>query len=100
MMDYTNSTSELISSGIDTVVISVGATVQFGPFLPMHLYTLIAKFFAKEYGRVLNAYVIPTLPFNTSEEHAGFKGTVTVSPNVLTFHPNTSSLQIIWVGIS
>ncbi|WP_240479843.1 creatininase family protein [Paenibacillus wynnii] len=29
-------------------------------------------------------YVLPTFPFNTSEEHANFKGTVTVSPNILT----------------
>jgi creatinine amidohydrolase len=31
MMNYTNSTSELTQSGIDTVIISVGATEQFGP---------------------------------------------------------------------
>lgn len=46
--------------GFDAVVISVGATEQFGPNLPM------------------------PLPFNTSEEHANFKGTVTVSPIILT----------------
>jgi creatinine amidohydrolase len=84
MMNYTNSTSELSRSGVDTVIISVGATEQFGPYLPMHLDTLIAELYANEYGKVLNAYVLPVLPFNTSEEHAGFKGTVTVSPNTLT----------------
>jgi creatinine amidohydrolase len=50
----------------------------------MHLDTLIAELYANEYGKALSAYVLPTLPFNTSEEHAGFKGTVTVSPNTLT----------------
>nr|WP_254450561.1 creatininase family protein [Cohnella herbarum] len=34
--------------------------------------------------QALNAYVLPTLPFNTSEEHANFKGTVTISPNQIT----------------
>ena len=31
-------------------------------------------------GETLGAYVLPTLPFNTSEEHASFRGTVTLSP--------------------
>lgn len=84
MINYTNTTTELSVSGIDTVVISVGATEQFGPYLPMHIDTLIAELYAKEYGKALNAYVLPVLPFNTSEEHAEFKGTVTVSPNILT----------------
>ncbi|WHY22089.1 creatininase family protein [Paenibacillus sp. G2S3] len=84
MLSFKNTTLELSNSGMDTVVLSVGATEQFGPNLPMHLDTLIAELYADAYGRELNAYVLPTLPFNTSEEHANFKGTVTVSPNILT----------------
>ncbi|TLS37892.1 creatininase family protein [Pseudalkalibacillus caeni] len=45
MMDYTNTTAELRDSNIDTVVISVGATEQFGPFLPLHHDTLIAELY-------------------------------------------------------
>lgn len=89
-----NTTKELSDSGTDTAVISVGATEQFGPFLPMHLDTLIADKYAETYGRALNAYVLPTLPFNTSEEHAHYKGTITVSPNVL-----TAMLEEIVVGL-
>ncbi|MHA0858485.1 creatininase family protein [Paenibacillus sp. CMAA1364] len=84
MMNYTNTTTELSDNHIDTAIISVGATEQFGPYLPMHLDTLIAEQYAQAYGKALNAYVLPTLPFNTSEEHANFKGTVTVSPNIIT----------------
>lgn len=84
MLSFKNTTTEISNSGIDTVVLSVGATEQFGPYLPMHLDTLIAELYADAYGRELNAYVLPTIPFNTSEEHANFKGTVTVSPNILT----------------
>lgn len=84
MLSYKNTTTEVAASGVDTVIISVGATEQFGPFLPMHLDTLIAELYAESYGKALNAYVLPTLPFNTSEEHANCKGTVTVSPNILT----------------
>lgn len=50
----------------------------------MHLDTLIAEISAKAFGEALHAYVLPTIPFNTSEEHANCKGTITVSPNVLT----------------
>ena len=84
MLNYTNTTRELAESNIDTAVISVGATEQFGPYLPMHIDTLIAELYATEYGKAIDAYVLPVLPFNTSEEHAGFKGTVTVSPTILT----------------
>lgn len=84
MFNFKNTTTEISNSGMDTVIISVGATEQFGPYLPMHLDTLIAELYADAYGRELNAYVLPTIPFNTSEEHANFKGTVTISPNVLT----------------
>jgi len=94
MLNYTNTTKELSESGIDTAIISVGATEQFGPYLPMHLDTLIAELYAEEYGKALNAYVLPTLPFNTSEEHANFKGTVTISPNQI-----TSLLEEIVTGL-
>jgi creatinine amidohydrolase len=79
MLSFKNTTTEISNSGIDTVILSVGATEQFGPYLPMHLDTLIAELFADTYGRELNAYVLPTIPFNTSEEHANFMGTVTVT---------------------
>ena len=83
LLTYSNTSTEVAESGLDTVVIPVGATEQFGPYLPMHLDTLIAELYAAEYGNVLDAYVLPVLPFNTSEEHAGYKGTVTVGPNVI-----------------
>lgn len=56
MLNYTNTTSQLSDSGIDTVVISVGATEQFGPYLPMHIDTLIAELYANEYGKALNLH--------------------------------------------
>lgn|GEM_PF-1478967 len=83
ILSYRSSTTEIEESGTDTAILSVGATEQFGPYLPMHLDTLIAEKYAETFGRTLNAYVLPTLPFNTSEEHANCKGTVTVSPAVL-----------------
>jgi creatinine amidohydrolase len=84
MFHYTQTTtSELKDGGVDTVVISCGATEQCGPYLPFHIDILVAEFFASHWGEVLNAYVLPTLPFNTSEEHSAFRGTVSVSPTVM-----------------
>ena len=83
MFSVNNSTKELSEAGIDTAIISVGATEQCGPHLPLHLDTLVAGYYARAWGEVLDAYVLPTLPFNTSEEHACFKGTVSLSPSTL-----------------
>ena len=47
MLSYKNSTREVEESGTVTTVLSVGATEQFGPNLPMHLDTLIAEIYAK-----------------------------------------------------
>ncbi len=76
-------TTELKDEGVDTVIISAGATEQCGPCLPFHIDILIAQFFASHWGKVQNAYVLPTLPYNTSEEHTAFRGTVSVSPTVM-----------------
>lgn len=83
MYDCTNTTTDLADPGLDTAIISVGATEQCGPCLPLHIDTLCAQYFARHWGRVLNAYVLPTLPFNTSEEHTHFRGTVSVTPAAL-----------------
>jgi creatinine amidohydrolase len=73
-------THQLSEAAIGTAVISVGATEQCGPYLPFHIDTLVADYFAEHWGARLNAYVLPTLPFNTSEEHSAFKGTLSLSP--------------------
>ncbi|MCM3784566.1 creatininase family protein [Neobacillus mesonae] len=51
MLSYKNTTMELSQSAIDTAVLSVGATEQFGPNLPMDLDTLVAELYADAYGR-------------------------------------------------
>ena len=83
MYDYTNTTTDLAKPALDTAIISVGATEQCGPCLSLHIDTLVAQYFARHWGLVLDAYVLPTLPFNTSEEHTHFRGTVSVTPTVL-----------------
>lgn len=83
MLSYHNSTKQLVESNIDTAIISVGSTEQCGPCLPFHLDTLLAQHFSEAWGEVLDAYVLPTLPFNTAEEHSSFKGTITLRPQTV-----------------
>ncbi len=78
MFSFRNSTKELSDSQIDTAIISVGSTEQCGPHLPLHIDTLLVDYFAKAFGERLNAYVLPAFPFNTSEEHSSFRGTITL----------------------
>ncbi len=83
MPSFRNSTKQLADAGVDTAIISVGSTEQCGPCLPLHIDTLVAEYFARAFGERLNAYVLPTLPFNTAEEHASFTGTVTLRPSTV-----------------
>lgn len=83
MFSADNSTTDLSAAGTDTAIVSVGATEQCGPHLPLNLDTLLATYYARAWGKVLGAYVLPTVPFNTSEEHASFKGTVSLSPTTI-----------------
>ena len=83
MLTSQNTTRELSLSGIDTALIAFGSTEQCGPYLPMHLDSMLVEIYAKHYSTILNAYQLPVIPFNTSEEHSHFKGTVTLSPQLL-----------------
>lgn len=83
MLSSVNTTKQLSDAGVDTAVISVGSTEQCGPCLPLHIDTLVAEYFARAFGERLSAYVLPTLPFNTAEEHAAFTGTVTLRPSTV-----------------
>ena len=83
MFSVNDSTKDLSDAGIDTAILSVGATEQCGPRLPLNIDTLVAEYYARAWGQMLGAYVLPTIPFNTSEEHASFKGTVSLSPSTM-----------------
>ena len=84
MLTSLNTTSQLEQSKINTALIPFGSTEQCGTYLPMYLDCLPVEVYAKHYGEALNAYVLPVIPFNTSEEHAHFKGTITLSQQLLT----------------
>src|SRR2546421_5414156 len=83
MLTSDNTTRQLALSGIDTALIPFGSTEQCGPYLPMHIDSVLVEMYASHYSAILNAYQLPVIPFNTSEEHSHFKGTVTLSPQLL-----------------
>lgn len=64
----------------DVAVWGVGAHEQHGPHLPLNTDALCADYFAKFIAEGLNAALLPTLPFATSLEHAGFRGSLSLRP--------------------
>jgi creatinine amidohydrolase len=79
-----NTTVELRERGATIAVLPIGGTEQCGPKLPCLTDSLIAGHCATHYAGALGAYLAPLLPYNTSQEHAAFPGTLSLSPRVLT----------------
>ncbi len=48
MFSFENSTREIAEAGIETAIISVGATEQCGPYLPVHIDTFVTIFVIPE----------------------------------------------------
>jgi creatinine amidohydrolase len=70
----------------DTVaLISLGATEQHGPHLPLAMDTVLGETIARRVAAMLDAPVLvyPTIPFGLSDHHLDFAGTVTVTVKTL-----------------
>jgi len=73
-----------MDAGVDTVIVPLGATEQHGPHLPLDTDTRLATALAERLARRLgDALVAPAIPVGPSGEHAGFPGTISVSPATL-----------------
>lgn len=72
---------QLNESGI--AIMPMGATEQHGSHLPLNTDTLTASYFAEFVAKELQAMLLPPMPFGTSLEHAGFRGTISLKPEVL-----------------
>ena len=68
--------ADAVEAGATTVVLPLGATEQHGPHLPLGTDTIRADALADRMAERLGsgALVAPTLPFDCSDEHAGFPG--------------------------
>jgi creatinine amidohydrolase/Fe(II)-dependent formamide hydrolase-like protein/GNAT superfamily N-acetyltransferase len=61
----------------------VGAFEQHGRHLPLMTDNLLATHFGRRLAADLDAVLLPTLPFGTSLEQAGFRGSITLTPELL-----------------
>ncbi|NHX37493.1 MULTISPECIES: creatininase family protein [Halolamina] len=74
-----------LEAGTDTIILPLGATEQHGPHLPLDTDTRLAAALAKRIAhRLGETLVAPTVPVGPSEEHTGFPGTISISPDTLT----------------
>ncbi|OTF01740.1 creatininase family protein [Halorubrum sp. SD683] len=74
-----------LRAGQATVILPLGATEQHGPHLPLGTDTRLATALAERVARRLgDALVAPPVPVGPSEEHTGFPGTISISPETLT----------------
>src|SRR3989344_4046474 len=65
-------------------VISLGATEQHGPYLPLGADTYIQdKIIAEVNKRLPKIIFLPTLPITSSKEHKGFPGTIWIEKATL-----------------
>lgn len=69
------------------VIQPMGAIEQHGPHLPINTDQVIADAVAnavvEQYGEELDLWVLPTMSYTKSNEHAGFPGSVWISANTM-----------------
>ena len=82
-LDGTRTSVDWRSSPVSVAVWPVGAFEQHGARLPLLTDTLLAEHFARDLARRLPAALLPALPFASSVEHAGFRGTLYLRPETL-----------------
>ncbi|MSZ61360.1 MAG: creatininase family protein, partial [Actinobacteria bacterium] len=78
-------TAELTSDSI--IVLPLGAIEQHGPHLPLNTDFVVADAVAsaavEKFGAETNAWLLPTLPFTKSNEHAWSPGTMWLSAQTM-----------------
>lgn len=69
------------------VILPLGAIEQHGPHLPLNTDMVVAESVAKsvvaKYGSQYDSWLLPTLPFTKSNEHAWSAGTIWLSASTL-----------------
>ncbi|TDC65255.1 creatininase family protein [Micromonospora sp. KC207] len=70
-------------TGLDAVIIPVGAVEQHGPHLPLSVDVRICEAVALAVSAATGVPVLPTLSYGVSASHGDFPGTVSVRPETL-----------------
>jgi len=64
-------------------LLPVGSFEQHGDYLPLSTDTIVASVIARELGRAYPVLVLPPVTISCSHEHAGWRGTVSISARTL-----------------
>ncbi|MDD9987884.1 MAG: creatininase family protein, partial [Spirochaetaceae bacterium] len=88
----------MAASGTELAILPVGATEQHGSYLPLATDSLEAEAVARGVAERLDAFLLPVLPFSNSEAHAGFRGSVSLSPSTLLTVVKELALDLIGQG--
>jgi creatinine amidohydrolase len=86
MTDYllpTTTAPEERDRATDVALLPVGSFEQHGAFLPLATDTVIAVTVARAVGAAYPASVLPPVTISCSHEHAGWRGTVSISAATL-----------------
>ena len=87
--EHTHEDIKAAASEDCVIILPVGACEQHGPHLPVDTDIFQAtekaaegaKYAAEKYG--IKVLVLPTIPYGDSSHHAGFHGTIFISPELL-----------------
>lgn len=86
MWDVGSTTSELrraIETGPPIALVPIASIEQHGPHLPVGTDWFIGSAVARAVAERLNAFLLPTLPFGTAQEHSPSAGTISFRQQTL-----------------
>src|SRR3954469_21641591 len=79
----TTTTTEEAARDADVAVLPVGSFEQHGDHLPLSTDTLIACIVARQVAEAYDLMLLPPVTIACSHEHAGWRGTVSISAATL-----------------
>ena len=90
---------DVAQADADTAVLPVGSFEQHGRFLPLTTDSLVATAIAERIAEDYRLFRLPAVTFGCSHEHAGFAGTVSISPTTLYAVVNDVAASLANAGI-
>ena len=83
MLSWENTSFEIHQAKVDLAVLPIGATEQHSHHLPVGTDWLSVEAVARRAAELLDALLLPALPYSNSQEHQGFAGTIWLRPQTL-----------------